>query len=178
MKTENVTQVAEINLLSYSKNNPLKNVENVKHNLYPKDEVKQIVCDIIDKVGDGSIPIEYFNYFTYDLMFDSDEFDEDLGNALSIRIYEALNDLYNPFPEYPSSRRIGLDMYEDSFDILCDLDTPFTQYIMTHYSEAYGGVFEIDSEDYNEVEDEIIHSVESVIYDIYIECLKALKIEK
>lgn len=178
MKATKQNQVKGIDLLSYSTGNQLKNVENLKYNLYPKDEVKQTVCDIINKVGDGSIAIEYFNHFTYDLMIDYKCFDEYLCNKLSIRIYEALNDLYNPFPEYPNARRIGLDMHKDSFDILCDLDTPFTEYIMTHYAEAYGGVFEIDSDDYIEVENEIIHAVESVIYDIYIECLKALKIEK
>lgn len=172
MKKENETVV--IDLLSYPTSNPMKNMENVKYNLYSIDEVKQVVDNIISNICDETIDIEDFDRFTFDLMSEY----EGLKNNLARRIYEALNDLYNPFPEFLHTRRIGLDMYEDSFDILCDLDTPFTEYIITYYAEAYGGVFEIASDEYIEVQDEIIHSVESVIYDVYLECLKALRIEK
>lgn len=167
VKPENLV----IDLLSYvgkfGENNPNKGI-------YTKKEVETVVSNVINQYLECDLFVDDSNPFTsasfaYELMEEYDNLDN-LSYELSNRIYEGLNDLYNPFPERLWTIRKGLNLKDndDEDELLCDIENEYTDYIIEE-----SGTFDEESGD----EGLVVWSVKDVISQIYTRTIEALHIK-
>lgn len=140
--------------------------------IYQKDEITAAVSNIIES---GYINIDDFDVECFEIMNSVDDYDN-LKAELTNRIYEALNDIYNPYKDKAYTIRKGLDMRKDSLDILMDIDTYYTQEIFkNHRTELLGELLDEDMDE-DDIENEIVSRVVVVISDLYYKILDVLYI--
>ena len=177
MKTKNLIEVTKpegmvIDILSYvgefGDNNPNKG-------MYSKEEVETVVNDIIHQYINSDILIDDSNIFSnadyaFDLMTEYDELNY-LKEELTNRIYEGLNDLYNPYPDKLWTVRKGLNLKDDDdkSELLCDIENEYLNYIIEE-----SGAF---NEEMGDEEGAVEWSVKDVIDQIYTKIIEALHIQ-
>lgn len=125
LKNENVM----IDLLSYvgkfGNNNPNKGI-------YSKQEVECVVNDIVEEFINWDYNLDGDAERTFDLMLMNDADLKGLRQELSTRIYNGLNDIYNPYPDMPEKVRKGLDLKDDDDieELLMDIEKEYVNFIV------------------------------------------------
>lgn len=118
-----------IDLLSYvgkfGNNNPNKGI-------YSKQEIECIVDDITKNAIDWDYDLDKDSERALDLMLEADVDLENLKQELSTRIYDGLNDKYNPYPDMPEKVRKGLDLKDDDdiIELLMDIENEYVDFIV------------------------------------------------
>lgn len=118
-----------IDLLShvgkFGNNNPNKGI-------YSKQEIECIVNDITKNAIDWDYDLDKDSERALDLMLQADVDLENLKQELSTRIFDGLNDKYNPYPHMPEKVRKGLDLKDDDDieELLMDIENEYVDFIV------------------------------------------------
>lgn len=104
-------------------------------------------------------------------MLEADANLEGLKQELSTRIFDGLNDEYNPYPDMPEKARKGLDLKDanDMDELLMDIENEYVDFIIDE-----SGTFD---EEMGDDEGYVTVCVKDVIISIFNKSVEALQLK-